>query len=305
MLIREATIDDVPAFDRIRQAAFSWHVATVVAQRNWFTSSPPEARSLRLAAQVDGAVVGFAMGGLYVTTKEPGVGSVTCVVHPDFRRRGIGGALYAQIEEHLGTLDLRRAQSYAAGDPEVIAWAEGRGWTQGATGRFSAVDTSNLPPMPQTPGDTTVVSISALAPEEAYDLDKTASADEPGDVSYDGLSYDMWLKRIWRDPDLRHDISQVALVDGVPASMTLVSANLETGRCWSGGTMTLPAYRGRGLAKLLKSVALRKAAEAGVTTAITSNDYTNAPMLAINDWLGYRPTVSEVSMLKNFADAKN
>ena len=43
--------------------------------------------------------------------------------------------------------------------------------------------------MPPTPGDTTVVSVSALSPEEAYELDMTASADEPGDVSYDGMPY--------------------------------------------------------------------------------------------------------------------
>jgi GNAT superfamily N-acetyltransferase len=91
----------------------------------------------------------------------------------------------------------------------------------------------------------------------------------------------------------------------VPASMTLIEANLETGRSWSGGTMTLPEYRGRGLAKLLKSVALRKAADAGVTVALTANDYTNGPMLAINDWLGYKPTDSEVSLLKTFDGAKN
>ncbi len=300
MLIREATIDDVPAFDRIRQATFSWHVATVAAQRNWFTSTPPEGRALRLVAEVDGAVAGFAMGSINLTTKEQGVGSAYCVVHPGLRGQGIGSALYAQIEEHLRGLDLRRAQAYAVGEPSVITWAEGKGWAQGASARFSCVDPRNLPPMPQTPGDTTVVSISALSPEEAYELDKGGSADEPGDVTYDGISYELWLKRVWNSPDLRHDISQAALVDGVPASMTLVEANLETGRCWSGGTMTLPAYRGRGLAKLLKSVALRRAAEAGVTNAITANDYTNAPMLAINDWLGYKPSDSEVSMLKTF-----
>jgi GNAT superfamily N-acetyltransferase len=305
VLIREATIDDVPAFDLIRQASFSWHVATVAAQRNWYTSTPPEGRILRLVAEVDGTVVGFAMGSINLNTKEPGVGFVTCSVHPDFRRRGIGAALYAPIEEHMHGLELRRAQAYANDDPEVFAWAESRGWTKGASARFSAVNPNNLPPTPETPGDTTVVSISALSPEEAFELDKTASADEPGDVTYDGISYDIWLKRVWNNPDLRHDISQAALVDGVPASMTLIEANLETGRAWSGGTMTLPEHRGRGLAKLLKSVALRKAAEAGVTTALTANDYTNSPMLAINDWLGYKPTDSEVSMLKTFDGAKN
>ena len=97
MLIREATIDDVPAFDRIRQATFSWHVSTVAAQRNWYTSTPPDAQILRLVAEVDGTVTGFAMGSININTKEPGVGFTAVAVQPEFRRQGVGTALYEPI----------------------------------------------------------------------------------------------------------------------------------------------------------------------------------------------------------------
>src|SRR5688572_10159163 len=140
MSIREATLDDMPALERIRQACFSWHVATVAAQRNWHTAMPPEARMLQLAAEVDGDVVGFALAAINVMTKEPGVGFATCSVHPDFRRRGIGTALHEAVEEHLAALGLRRAQSHALDDPEIIGWAEARGWAKGASARYSAVD---------------------------------------------------------------------------------------------------------------------------------------------------------------------
>jgi RimJ/RimL family protein N-acetyltransferase len=69
-------------------------------------------------------------------------------------------------------------------------------------------------------------------------------------------------------------------------------------RAWSGMTGAIPSYRGRGLAKLVKSVALRRCAAAGITAAYTSNDDENAPMLAINNWLGYHRVQTELGLLR-------
>ncbi len=54
-------------------------------------------------------------------------------------------------------------------------------------------------------------------------------------------------------------------------------------------TATHPDYRGRGLARWVKQRALNEVAAAGVTEALTANDATNVPMLAVNEALGYRP----------------
>jgi GNAT superfamily N-acetyltransferase len=92
--------------------------------------------------------------------------------------------------------------------------------------------------------------------------------------------------------------STVVLVGGAPAACTLVEADLEGSRVWSLGTGTLPAYRGRGLAKLAKAVALHQASAAGAIHAYTSNDEVNAPMLAINTWLGYQACATQWAYLK-------
>ena len=59
-------------------------------------------------------------------------------------------------------------------------------------------------------------------------------------------------------------------------------------------TATRPAYRGRGLARWVKQRMQNAVAAAGVTSATTANDTTNAPMIAVNDALGYRPVTRSI-----------
>ena len=64
-------------------------------------------------------------------------------------------------------------------------------------------------------------------------------------------------------------------------------------------TGTAPEFRRRGLARLAKEATIGWAAEAGIRTIVTSNDTTNADMLALNEHLGYRPSVLRISVAKD------
>ncbi len=81
------------------------------------------------------------------------------------------------------------------------------------------------------------------------------------------------------------DLSVAALYEDQIVAFTL--GHGDRTRIWSKMTATMPEYRGRGLAKLVKSAALHRAAAAGVQGAYTANYDGNAPMLAVNEWLGY------------------
>jgi GNAT superfamily N-acetyltransferase len=298
LLIREMTIEDVPEQARIRYASFPWFISSVAQQQVWWRTTRPESRLLRLLAVRDGQAVGCAVGGFVVSTTEPGACFTQVEVHPDHRGRGVGSALYGPIEEHLRGIGARRVRTFTTDDPADQHWAEARGYTRGAHDRYARLDTAHLPPVPPMPSGVTAVSLREAGPQAVYDLDQAASVDEPGDMSFDGVPYDTWLARYWDSPDQQLDVGTVVLVDGVPASATFLEANLEIGKGVSTGTCTLREYRGRGLAKIAKAVALHRAAQAGIHTAITCNDYTNAPMIAVNDWLGYQPFASEHSYLK-------
>jgi GNAT superfamily N-acetyltransferase len=127
--------------------------------------------------------------------------------------------------------------------------------------------------------------------------DTIASLDEPGDSPLDSVDYDHWIEEIWNSPGSDNSLSVAAMAGDEVAGFTAIERDGD--RAWSGMTGTIPAYRGLGLAKLVKSVALRRCAEAGIVGAFTSNDDANTPMLAINNWLGYRRIETQTSLLRN------
>jgi GNAT superfamily N-acetyltransferase len=94
----------------------------------------------------------------------------------------------------------------------------------------------------------------------------------------------------WNNPDSRRDLSFAVLDGDRVLSFVTTTADPDRGVIWSNLTGTVPSDRGRGLAKVVKSHALAAARDAGFVTASTGNDAGNAPMLAVNRWLGYRET---------------
>jgi GNAT superfamily N-acetyltransferase len=63
-------------------------------------------------------------------------------------------------------------------------------------------------------------------------------------------------------------------------------------------TCTHPDYRGRGLARAVKLQTLAQAVELGIPAVLTDNDSENAPMLHINEVLGYDERRGFISFVK-------
>jgi GNAT superfamily N-acetyltransferase len=125
-----------------------------------------------------------------------------------------------------------------------------------------------------------------------YEADMECAADEPGDVSTGTVPYEEWLRLNWQRPDWDPELSCVVMAGGEVAAYSVAQTD-GIDRYWSGMTGTRRAYRGRGLARLAKVAALRRARDAGYAHAFTGNDATNAPMLAVNRHLGYTEAGAE------------
>ena len=110
-------------------------------------------------------------------------------------------------------------------------------------------------------------------------------------------TYENFVERI-DAPDKRYDRIWIAVggVDAVAASYLRYPP--VRGGVWTGFTCSHPEHRGRGLAQAVKLQTLAQAVALGVPTVLTDNDSENAPMLHINEQLGYDRRPGFVSLVK-------
>ncbi|WP_433388011.1 GNAT family N-acetyltransferase [Micromonospora sp. KLBMP9576] len=298
MPIRTARPDDAPAVVALRAIVHPYLVRGVESTRRMIAQPPPDEAWTAYVHEVDGAVVGWVSAYRNAHTSEPDVGEVaTLHVHPEHRGRGAGTALLTAALGHLRDIGARRVRTWAL--PESLPFARRHGFTPSRELRYSALDLRPAPPMPQPPPGVRLLPLTDVDPRRLHLAETAAAADEPEDVPADSISYDAWRHEVWENLGLDRAASTAAETGGEVAAFSLVIRDGD--RMWSDYTGTVPAHRRRGLARLAKTAALHRAAADGVRVAYTSNDEANAPMLAINVKLGYRPVGSSWSCLRDLS----
>ncbi|MFJ3902764.1 GNAT family N-acetyltransferase [Streptomyces sp. NPDC090025] len=295
--VRPESSEDAAAFSRVRRAALPFMLSTGPQVAFDWAHAHPDGHGRPLVAEIDGEIVGTAQVSLAYESPEPGIGDVNIYVHPGHRRRGAGALLLAAAEEHLARVGATTLYSWVLDEPEGRAFAERHGYTGSRSAHFLTLDltTAELPPHQDPPAGVELRSAADFAadPRPLFELDARTTADEPGDVAAELDDYPHWLATTWRHPLQDHELTTVALADGRPVAFSVALTD-DDGRICSGMTGTAPEFRGRGLAKLVKTATLRKARAAGRTWAVTGNDTENGPMLAINRAFGYRIAATEV-----------
>ncbi|MCX5210353.1 GNAT family N-acetyltransferase [Kitasatospora sp. NBC_00240] len=261
---------------------------------------PAEQHYRTFVAEIDGRVVGSVRCGRVVDTSAEGIGYANGSVLPEFRRRGAFTALLATAERHLAEHGATEVHSWVDDEPQARAFAAGRGYREGRIAHFARRDlTAPLPPVPALPAGVELRTAADYRddPYPLFVVEADAARDEPGEVDIDRADYQDWLDAVWSRPDLDRELTVVAVVDGAPVAFS--AAQTDGGsRYWSAFTACRREFRGRGLAGLAKIHSLHLARAAGLTEAFTSNDATNAPMLAINERLGYQRCASERKFVK-------
>ncbi|MFJ2084065.1 GNAT family N-acetyltransferase [Micromonospora chokoriensis] len=294
MHVRVAQPDDAPGVVALRAIVHPYLVRGVESTRKMLAEPPPEEGWTAFVAEVDAQVVGWVSAQCASWTSTPDFGDISMLhVHPGHRRRGVGTALLTAATEHLRPLGIRRVRAMAL--PDGLPFARRHGYEPSREVRYSALDLNTAPALPELPPGVRLLPVADLDPRLLYEADVASAADEPSDVPVDTISYESWQYDVWENLGLDKASSAVVEVDGRIVAFSLVKRDGD--RMWSDFTGSIPAYRGRGLARLAKTAALHRAAANGVRIAYTSNDEANGPMLAINTRLGYRPVASQWSCL--------
>ncbi len=273
-------------------------VTTVEGWRQQHASVPARARRAAWVATVDDAIVARAEASLNWFSESRTAFAGVSVREP-FRRRGIGGRLWELVEQHLHALTPSRVLSMFTETPEAVAFARARGFAEVRAETMSCVDPREVDLSPLDGPPIELVPLSRVSPEEVYEVDVITTADVPMTDSLDDIRFDEWLETIWRRPTMTLDGSFAAIDERRVVAITMLAANFAIARGFNEYTATLPSHRGRGLALQVKLASLRWAAENGITAVWTTNDETNAPMLAINSRLGYEPRLRRVEFLRD------
>jgi mycothiol synthase len=201
----------------------------------------------------------------------------TGLVHPAWRRRGIGGHAFGWAAGRAADAGVR-AETEALGDGAHALYLS-RGLAQ-----VFAEDVMELPasaPAPAVPfPDGLLLSAWGTAdPARFHAVYEAAFRERPG---FPGWPRERWIEWISDDEDFRAQWTLLATVDGVDAGFIAAAAG-----GWIVQVGVLPAARGRAIGALLIAEAVRLMRAAG-ETAITLNVNVNNPhAIALYRRLGF------------------
>ncbi|BDP40307.1 GNAT family N-acetyltransferase [Deinococcus aetherius] len=296
MAVRPYGDEDAPAWVALSNLVLGHRVTGEDFQAQEARHDPTQF-SRRWVAEAGGEVRGAAH--LYFFPFDPpGFLHARVLVHPEARGQGIGRTLWGVLQEAAQEPDAGGLVADVDDlDSSSLAWAERRGFRQHAHRFASELDLTTLDETPHRPA-------LARAQEQGVTFTDLMGAD--------GATVDRYLHfvadRLTETPDLaghpRWSLPQVREIlhldhDARPEWLVLA---VGPGGEWLGTTAmvrirdfvyneitaTHPQARGRRLALPLKLHAIRRAREAGFSLMRTNNHSTNAPMLRVNERLGFQ-----------------
>jgi len=271
-----------------------------IEEARWQDAKYPGGK--RFVAWLDGVAVGCGGAGrVYMYAEDfPALwGNIS--VLPEFRDRGVGGALLEAIGGVALAAGKPELYGRTTGDrPEAIRFLERRGFREVERMKVVRLDLAGHVPAPVAPPPgitiTSLEASPALA-DRLYDVAVEALPDIPGDGRMDPGTPEEFVARDV-DRNLMPKGGYAVAVDdasgaAVGYSNLMLVAN-SPGLAWHGMTAVRREWRGRGIAGALKRATIAWAVANGLVAIETANDVDNAPMRAVNRRLGYRPMPDEV-----------
>jgi hypothetical protein len=121
-----------------------------------------------------------------------------------------------------------------------------------------------------------------------HEMMAATEQDIPSTVPIPRQPFDEWMRATFDDPGIREDRFWIALDGEAIVGLSYLQFPPVRGLPWTAFTATSKNVRGRGIARALKYESMAQAVELGYKRVRTANDGANAPILHINQEMGYR-----------------
>lgn len=247
-----------------------------------------EPGSMFLLAHLDGDLVASGVGKV---SSLSGCLFAMVRVLPEFRRRGIGSAMYAKLSEHARSVGREQLFGRIREDDEgSLSAVQRRGFREIGREFPVVLDLSGTTKAVSAPDGVELTSL-ARRPDlarAAWEVELEAAPDIPTEGGVEAWPFERWRSSVLGSPTSLPEAAVVAISDGKVVGSAVLAA-LTEGAAEHGLTAVRRAWRGRGIATALKSAQIEWARGAGFTELHTSNDETNLAMRGINKRLGYEP----------------
>jgi GNAT superfamily N-acetyltransferase len=240
-----------------------------------------------------GKPAGSAFAGIEPGLSAQRICKALVAVLPSERRCGVGTALYERLSTFAAEGSCTELETWVLdADPAGLEYAGRRGFVEVAREQLVALELGEIdePRLEPPPG----VSIVTLADRPGlepgmYEVALEAEPDIPGfDEEIPPL--DEWVQNHLRAPGDRPEAMFVALVgDEVVGFAKFHLTEARPGVARHDLTGVKRAWRGRGIARALKTAEIAWAKREGYEQLVTSNEVRNAPIVHLNEVMGYRP----------------
>lgn len=298
-----------------------WPVTSEMVGR-WEQQRNPKYHSADFVAEYgDAGVVAVAGLGEDDWAYEEGKYWLNVRVHPDFRGKGIGSALYEHLMNHLHTqapvAPRKLLCMFGEDKPETRAFVEKRGFVLEWKRYESRLQTQGFDFAPyahieqqvreaglETRSLAELMAADPQATRKLWELDWILFQDVPMGVTFTKREFEQWMKEELDDPHFVKEASFVALDpkrhDPLTGSFVGYTSlmNNPAGFWVIGMTGVLREYRGKGLAKALKLRGMRYVQEHGGGEIRTFNDPPNFAMYGMNLAIGFQPYPSRLRYMK-------
>jgi GNAT superfamily N-acetyltransferase len=132
-----------------------------------------------------------------------------------------------------------------------------------------------------------------------YDLDVETTHDVPTTAPWSVPSFEEWRVFWFENPSQTPERFWIAREGERIVGLSVIGYPPTGGIPWTAFTSTARDVRGRGIGRALKYASIAQAIGDGVHVVQTQNDAANAPILHLNQEMGYRPALSQVEMHRN------